>query len=387
MKMRKVFIHGLLTCLLAISVSVPSVALAGEMESIFEFRVINTRRISGMFETAEDKEIKVDWGDGTSDKFSGRRQSYARDYGEDVDKTVKIYADSERTLRTLTMSERGANILFDLKDLPSGLDSLNVHSGADITGDLADLPRGLTRFVSYGSNVITGDIKDLPETLERFSCYGDNTITGDIRDLPETLESFSCYGNNTITGDIANLPPGLTSAAFVGDNTVYGDIGALPETLTSLRCSGANTVTGDIAELPRGLTLFSCVGDNTVYGDVSALPEGLTYLDCRGSNIISDYSSKRIWADEMRQVRLEPASGYGLSTAEVDNLIMDLSETTWAAGRKRLWLRGNNSPRSSASDSAVEALREMDVSVSAEFTAEAPRIITAPEKVRTLELP
>jgi hypothetical protein len=155
------------------------------------------------------------------------------------------------------------------------------------------------------------------------------------------MTNFQCWGSNTITGNLSSLPSGLTY----------------------FYCTGSNTITGNLSSLPSGLTTFGCTGSNTITGNLSSLPAGLTYFVCRGSNTIGDYSGKA-WANNQRRVYLVPVAGGGLSSAEIDQLLIDLAAAggTWS-GEKQVYLRGTNAARTAASDAAVATLVSKGVSV------------------------
>ena len=229
----------------------------------FEFDVNSTQVISGQFSTIAGQEISVDWGDGSArDTYSGTDQAWSHDYGAAVNATVRVF---------------GSVVLTKFK-----MDA----SGADISFDIANLPSGLTDCIVEGSNTISGDIVNLPSGLKYLRVYGSNTISGDIVNLPSGLIYLRIYGNNTITGDIVNLPSGLTDFYITGNNT------------------------------------------------------------------IADYTSKT-WTTKPSIFGLVPVSPGGLSTAEVDQLLIDLDDDlTWSSGDV-INLTGSNEARSSASDAAV----------------------------------
>lgn len=338
---------------------------------IFGFKVVDTQEIAGFFHVLAGEEIEVDWGDGSRETFREGRQNYSKKYGDEVSAgvvvsapvyDVKIYAGKEAALTGFRMSQSGAVIKFDLRDLPGGLRSVSVEGDNTVAGDIGDLPEGLTSLDFSGSNTITGDISDLPEGLNNFNCYGDNTITGDIEGLPRGLTNFRCAGLNTIKGDIKHLPENLEHFYCHGRNAVSGDISNLPDSITRFLVRGNNIIEGNISSIPAGLTDFDCRGRNTLTGDVSKLPAGITRFQCSGLNSISNYSPGRIWADGMAWISLAPAEGYGLSTGEIDSLLIDLSGTSWS-GPKRIDIGGNNDERSNASDEAVAALEKAGVRV------------------------
>ena len=273
----------------------------------FEFDVNSTQVISGQFSTISGQEISVDWGDGSArDTYSGTDQAWSHDYGSAVNATVRIF---------------GSVVLTKFK---------MTESGADISFDVVNLPSGLTYLIVWGSNTISGDVVNLPSGLTYLIVYGSNTISGDVANLPSGLTYFDVYGSNTISGDVANLPSGLTTWGVWG----------------------SNTLSGDVVNLPSGLTYLDVYGSNTLSGDVVNLPSGLTHLNVGGSNTIADYTSKT-WTTKPATFELIPVSPGGLSTAEVDQLLIDLDDDlTWASGDV-ITLTGTNEARSSASDAAV----------------------------------
>jgi len=89
----------------------------------------------------------------------------------------------------------------------------------------------------------------------------------------------------------------------------------------------------------------------------------VAYFYCAGSNTIGDYSG-RTWAINQRRVYHVPVAGGGLSSVEIDQLLIDLAAAggTWNAD-KQVYLRGTNAARTSASDAAVATLVSKGVTV------------------------
>ena len=293
----------------------------------FRFQVVNTQVISGLFSTLAGTSISVDWGDGSArSTYTGTDQAWSKDYGSAGNRLVRIYG--AQNLTKFTMIEAGANVQFDL----------------------ADLPTGLTYFLCYGSNTVTGDLADLPAGMTYFNCQGSNTVTGDLADLPAGMTYFRCEGSNTVTGDLADLPAGMTYFLCYGSNTVTGDLADLPAGMTHFLCTGSNTVTGDLADLPTGLTYFRCEGSNTVTGDLANLPSGVTHFKCYGSNTISAYTGKT-WTTKPATFDLQGLSS--LDQTEVDNLLIDFdTDLVWAAGNV-IVITGNCAAPSAASAAAI----------------------------------
>jgi len=233
-----------------------------------------------------------------------------------------------------------------------------AQEGANVQFALADLPSGLTYFRCLGSNTVSGTLSDLPSGVEFFSCGGYNTVSGALSGLPSGVKNFSCYGYNTVSGTLSDLPSGVEI----------------------FNCGGSNTVSGALSGLPSGVEVFYCEGSNTVSGALSDLPSGLTYFNCGGSNTVSEYTSKA-WTTKPATFILTPVSG-GLSTAEVDQLLIDFNDDlAWAAGNK-ITLTGTNAPRSATSNAAVTSLEGEGVTVTTSAVLQVGNVykITATEE-------
>ena len=286
--------------------------------------------------------------------------------------------DLPRTLRNFNTHGRNT-IRGDFSDLPPGLTFFRIAGRNTVQGDIASLPQSLTFFLCAGGSNVTGDISKLPKGLTSFYFAGNGMLTGDIASLPAGLTSFHCAGINAVNGDISKLPAGLASFHCAGSNTVSGSIAKLPAGLTSFHCAGSNTVSGDISKLPAGLTSFHCAGFNTVSGDISKLPQKITYFYFAGSGILERYNAGRKWSPKMSCVHIQLPEGRGINTESVDALLEDLAQTTWA-GEKKVWLAGNNAPRSSASDSAAARLEAMGVTLFCNVKKETARIDNSREE-------
>ena len=158
-----------------------------------------------------------------------------------------------------------------------------------------------------------------------------------------------------ISFDLAHLPVSLKKFRVTGDNTVFGSLARLSRGLVEFVCWGDNIISGDLAHLPEGLETFTCWGDNIISGDLAKIPDGVAYFKCGGNNVVANYSGKT-WTTKPSTFVLKPVSPGGLSTAEVDQLLIDFDDDlTWASGNV-INLTGANAARSSASDAAVASI-------------------------------
>ena len=104
----------------------------------FVFNVVNTQTISGNFQTLSGKSIIVDWGDGTREAYTGTtEQAYSKDYGNAGNRTVQIF--NAAVMTRFTMTQTGANITFNLRNLPTGLTYFDCTGSNTITGNIANL--------------------------------------------------------------------------------------------------------------------------------------------------------------------------------------------------------------------------------------------------------
>lgn len=136
----------------------------------------------------------------------------------------------------------------------------------------------------------------------------------------------------------------------------------LPSGMISVNCQGYNTISGNLSDLPSAVKYLVVLGNNTISGNISSLSSAQLSFDVEGLCRVNDYTSPRTWAAGYIYFKSMPTTGYGLSSTEVDNLLIDLAATTWS-GSKVLWVAGNNAARTTASDAAKATLIGLGVTV------------------------
>ena len=290
-----------------------------EMSLIFSFDVVNSQSVEGSFTADSGKSIRIEWGDSTNYTFTGQ-YNFTKDYGSSGNRTVTLYAYDETDLTKISLQGFGGDekVSFSLSSVPSAVTDIAAYGFCNVIGDLSDLPASLINFEITGGN-ITGNISDIPDTVTFFN-----------------IESHS--GN--ISGDIANLPPNIELFGIEVGTTISGNISNFPSSLLYINVQGNNTITGDLADLPSGVTSVYLSGDNT----------------------INTYTQGRVWAADMETVGVIQTNGYGLSSSEVDNLLIDLADTTWSPGT--ISIDSPNECRTSASDTAYSTLEGYGVNIS-----------------------
>jgi len=260
----------------------------------------------------------------------------------------------------------------DIVNIPSGLTYFGVYGNNTISGNTVGIPSGITSFYLYGFNTLVGDISNIPISGTNFIAYGynslsgnvlslsahtllrtlgvanrelsptGNTIDGDINNIPKKLNYLELRGNNTIYGDIINMPTGSTSIGtsqyfnLTGLNTVSGQASDISVHVSDLFFGGNNTLSGDTSDFPNNIDVMWIGGLNKIIGDIANLPPNAYNVRITGLNTIKDYTSGRSWTPNMNDLTIIPSlSGTNfLSTTEVDNLMNDLTGTTWSVSTR-----------------------------------------------------
>lgn len=256
----------------------------------------------------------------------------------------------------------------DIANIPSGLTFFGIWGNNTISGNTVDIPSATTRFYLYGYNTLVGDVGNIPISGSAFIAYGwnelsgnvlslsahtllrtlgvanrdlslvGNTITGDINDIPKKLDYLELRGGNTVYGDIANMPTGSTTTGItqyfniMGQNQVSGSSSDISVHVSDFFLSGYNTLSGNTNGFPTNIKVMWIGGYNTITGDIADLPPNAWSIRLQGHNTISDYTSGRSWAPNMNELKVTTVSPsvYYLTTSEVDNLMLDLTGTTWS---------------------------------------------------------
>lgn len=262
----------------------------------------------------------------------------------------------------------------------------NNTIGGDISG-LGIYAPDIIRIWIQGRNTITGDIIYLPNTLNYIWIDGFNTISGDIWNISDSVTDFIINGHNQLYGDIQNLylKPNLTNFTVGGYNTIGGDIiGLADSNLRRFSISGSNTVYGDIQYFPStmvsGVSITSLTSNHDsgyLYGDIASLNISTFFIINATNSITGDIGdispniynftlyknttkltyTTRTWpSSKLSELHLEPGPGAGLTTEEVDQLLIDLQRDYAVPAGGKIWLKGNNAAPSALSYTARSIL-------------------------------
>ena len=69
---------------------------------------------------------------------------------------------------------------------------------------------------------------------------------------------------------------------------------------------------------------------------------------------MTDYTAGSVWSNAT--VIINPAVGYGYSSTEIDNILIDMANSVGGPTGKTITLQGSSQPRTLASDAAVATL-------------------------------
>lgn len=123
--------------------------------------------------------------------------------------------------------------------------------------------------------------------------------------------------------------------------------------------TNAASIAKDISTLIN-LTNVYVTGSNTLSGDIggsgtAAMVNGITVVIIEGLNQMADYTSGATWSLN-NSSSINPAVGYGYSSAEIDAMLIDMAASLGSVTAKTITLQGSSQPRTAASDTAVATL-------------------------------
>ena len=315
------------------------------------------------------KGMVVDWGDGTTYSVGvGTNEelshTYLTPYTGLVTFTVSSLADVWRIAGT--QYGTGTSLTLETSTVASltALQSLNSNNNHFyVNGQVSDFPSSLTH-ISLKNTNLSGDILDIKPSVVTFDVFGNNTLHGNIADLHPTLIHFAVDGNSTVTGDIATIKPTMKVFLIYSDlNSVYGNISNIPVSITSFSVWGGNTVTGDVASIKVNCAYFHVFGNNTVFGNLANIHSGMRGLAIGGTAHDIRYTAGKNWSDNWQKVSLTQTGVSGLTTSEMDNILIDLNISTTSNKPRNILRGGVNQLRSSVSNTAVSTLASKGVTV------------------------
>ncbi|MFC4686311.1 hypothetical protein ACFO4P_05090 [Epilithonimonas pallida] len=241
---------------------------------------------------------------------------------------------------------------------------INLGGNNTISGNLINISTAGTISIT-GMNTISGNIPNLPNTT-LLTINGSNNLTGSVPVL-NSITQFTVNGNNTLNG-VLNLPnatlitvggqntitalnlPKSNGVVISGQNKITGDLFTQINSATSnIQIGGENTISS-ISGVFSNCSTFSIGGQNTISGDILSKCPNANSIVIAGNNTMNAYNSKT-YPSNMGTLDITGLAT--LSSTMVDQILIDLARdvTNWS-GSKRITLKGNCQPPSSASAAA-----------------------------------
>lgn len=246
---------------------------------------------------------------------------------------------------------KGANTISGLiQNLHDGLSIIRLEGNTTIGGNLELTSfTNISNIVIRGENIITGNL-EINGVPDSFTLEGNNTVSGRIHLIGQIGGIFTVFGQNTLSGDynLVDVIPG--SHRITGQNTITGLFDGLGRIFfTSIIPSPLNNggFSGNLANL-----------------DLNALTgtDRLPLLSVQLNGVMT-YSG-RSWDTPdpngfFALTIVTQNSSYALTSTELDQLLIDLNNSTFpraiGVSKSSLNLSGGFS-RTSASDTAFNQL-------------------------------
>jgi hypothetical protein len=252
--------------------------------------------------------------------------------------------------------------------------SIQLRGNSTVSGNINQMTNRIRTLQLISSFNLSGDIANIPSSIESFYISGVNAsiITGDIYSLnskPLTTFLINGMSNHTVTGDLINIPSTLSNLN-VSAGSIYGNVSSLASktNLTNIQLVGTTgAITGDISLVGSNIISIWISGTNVnLSGNLSNLPTQISTLNIDKCSFT--YPTTKVWPSVMGRVIIKSNSGSGLTTAEVDQLLIDLDTygLSWpnSVSNREINLVTNNAARSATSNAAVASLIAKGVTVS-----------------------
>jgi hypothetical protein len=228
----------------------------------------------------------------------------------------------------------------------TNLTQLTIGAYNSLSVDMSALTNLQTISIGGGS-MLSGDISGLTNLIVLY-IEGNTTLTGSVAGLTN-LTNLEIIGYNTLSGNIA----GLTSLIVLnieGNNTLTGSIAGLMN-LQVLTVGGNNTLTGSIAGLTN-LQVLIAGGNNTISGDISSMLDTMDLEVYLNPCAMTAYTNGSTWPNV--NVTINPSIGYGYSSEEIDNMLVDMANS--GVNGVSIILQGASDWRTTDSDAAMATL-------------------------------
>ena len=251
-----------------------------------------------------------------------------------------------------------------LKDNPTSVPIASTVTGAIVrdnyiqnyagnTPSLITMKSNTNRIITYGRQILASEITcaGLTEAVFMLDIKSNKefsvTVSGTGVVYWGDGESHSYDGTEIVLTHtfvkVANI------VAFIGTLTFWKSITADVNYFHSL------------SSLPRNITSYENIAANETYGSINDLPSTIISYENRGLNQVNSYTSGKVFSSDIIKFIHLPVINFGLTSAMVDNLLIDLESSGMSSGV--ITLNGQNEARTSASDVAVTSLENKGVTV------------------------
>jgi len=212
----------------------------------------------------------------------------------------------------------GGNGQGPVSELPPGADEYDLGNQTKMTGTPADVPRGAPGAIYDFKRVLSGgNIADMPADGSRMNLRNCPNI-GKFQDAPDGYDTYGLRGAG-IGGTLQGGPTSYT-VLNITNTPVSGSFADFPAGVTNIDMLNAN-VTGDVAEFAQ-ITAANTL--NTIRTNVPPC----TYSGATGNR----YDGVRL------QFRV------GLTSAEVDSLLIDINASGIQNGTLELGVKNAPAP-------------------------------------------
>jgi hypothetical protein len=274
------------------------------------------------------------------------------------------------SLANLIMFNGSSTLTGSIANLASttALTSIDLRYHTSLTGSIETFLTRSTNLTSMyidGCTSMSGNVTSWPSSLNSAILLNMSGVTASVNGLGGTQLHLALKNLGTCTGSIANLPSGTYSIDLADIGTsITGSVNSLPSSVreVTLACNGAGFTCSCGGTFPTYLYSLK-LKYVPISGDIGALPDLLILWIEENSSTLS-YTGGSTWKSLMNDVKILPATSYGLTSTQVDNILIDLNTyvTTWQTP-KTINLAGNNAARTSASNAAVTSLQGKEVTV------------------------
>jgi len=246
---------------------------------------------------------------------------------------------------------------------------INIYSSNAISLNLDNLSPGVI-YLRMSSTSVSGSITRFIDTLQYlqvnsaitgsingfnliyFVSHISNQITGSISNMNTLLQLTLVYnGGNNITGDISTLT-NITTLTLTANTSVTGIYTS--SICTYLYYSSSNSVAIVDVSLMTGLSYLYAYGNTNLTGNLGAIC-GAAYFNTNSNSGGFYYIAGSGNWKNLNFSYFTPV-GVGLTSTEVDNILIDMAASVTTPTNKIIELRGANGARTVASDAAYTHL-------------------------------